>query len=98
MDVSDIFYSLARGGGRGSQRRREGGGRFLLLRIPGGGAFQGGGAKGPGVCLRRIGEFGGGGAKYIFCGAEMSTKFDGKPQEMLRFRDLRSKTLAFKKR
>ena len=58
VDLSDIFYFSARGGGRGSPGRRArgegwGGGRLLLK--------GGGGAEGPGGCLRRIGEFGGGG-------------------------------------
>ena len=74
VDVSDIFYFLsARGGRRGSPRRREGGHRvfFFLVKIPGGrgGPFQTRGAEGPGGFLRRIGEFGGGGgAKYFFSG------------------------------
>ena len=61
-----LFFS-ARGGGRGSPRRREGvGGRFLL-KIPGaGGVSGGGGPEGPGGCLRRIGDFGGGGDLNIF--------------------------------
>ena len=76
QDVSNIFYFFsARGGERGSPRRQEGGVDFLL-KIPGGGSPGGRGAEGPGGCLRRIGDFGGGGeAKYFFFfGAEMSTK------------------------
>ena len=37
-----------------------------LLKIPGGGSPGGRGAEGPGGCLRRIGDFlGGGAAKYF---------------------------------
>ena len=69
-DVSDIFYFFsARGGGRGSPRPPGGGGVDFLLKIPEGGGSPGGeGAEGPGGCLRRIGDFGGGGAKYFFRG------------------------------
>ena len=43
-------------------------GIHFLLKIPGGGGRGvSGGAEGPGGCLRRIGEFGGG-AKFIFLG------------------------------
>ena len=73
MDVSDICYFFsARGGARGSPRRREGEGDFLL-KIPGGGGLQEERAEGPGGRLRRIWELGGGGLS-IFCGAEMSTR------------------------
>ena len=42
--------------------------RNSVLKIPGGGVFLGGGgAEGPGGCLRRIGEFFGG-AKFLFLG------------------------------
>ena len=41
------------------------------MEIPGGGSS---GAEGPGGCLQRIGELQGGGAKFFFFGAEMSTK------------------------
>ena len=46
-----------------------GGGRFLL-KIPGGGSPGGRGAEGPGGCLRRIGELGGGGLNIFFSGPE----------------------------
>ena len=48
--------------------------RFFLLKIPGAGSPGGRGAEGPGGCLRRIGELGGGGLN-IFFRTEMSTKF-----------------------
>ena len=62
VDVSDIFFCSGEG---------VGGVRFLL-KIPGGVSQErgGGGGRGAGVC----GEFGGGGAKYFFGGAEMPTK------------------------
>ena len=68
VDVSDIFYFFsARGRGRGSPGRRGG----FLLKIPWkGGSPKGGGGLREGVCW----ELGGGGAKYFFWGAEMSTK------------------------
>ena len=56
-----LFFSV-RGGGRGSSRRQEGGGDRFLLKIPGGeGCPRGERAEGLGGCLRRIGEFWGGG-------------------------------------
>ena len=55
-------------GVRGARR----GGVRVLLKIPGGGSPGGRGAEGPGGCLRRIGDLGGG--LNIFLGAEMSTK------------------------
>ena len=71
-----LFFS-ARGGGKGNPRRREGGGVRFLLKIPGGGGGleEGEGPRGrEGVC-GELGNLGGGGAKYFFFGAEMSTKF-----------------------
>ena len=53
----------------------EGGGRILIENHRGGGLHEGERAEGPGGCLRRIGDFGGGGgSKYFFSGAEMSSK------------------------
>ena len=75
MDVSDLFFIFPLGGGgkRGFRgARRGGGGPFFIENPRRGGCFPGG-AKWPGLCLRRIGEFGGG-AKYFFFGAETSTK------------------------
>ena len=64
MDASDIFYFFLLGEGEEVQ----GGGEVdFLLRIPGGGVFLEGGAKGPGGRLQRIGEFGGV-AKYFWSG------------------------------
>ena len=65
-----IFFFCS-GRGIGESEAPEGGGRFLL-KISGGG--EEGGVEGPGGCLRRIGEFFLGGAKYFFFGAETSTK------------------------
>ena len=53
------------------------GDRFLL-KIPGGGGGRPGGAEGPGGCLRRIGEFlGGGGGKYFFSGPKCPPRIGG---------------------
>ena len=67
VDVSDTFYFFCSGGGgKGSSRRRDmGKGVDFLLKIPGG-VSRKGRAEGPGGCLRRIGEFGGGGANFFF--------------------------------
>ena len=74
VDVSDIFYFVCSGRGRGSPRRREGGGGIgFLLKIPGGGSPAQEGPRGrEGVC----GDLGSclGGRLNIFFGAEMSTK------------------------
>ena len=74
----DIFYFfLLGGGGRGVRGARRGGGIGFLLNIPprgGGGCFPGG-AEGPGGCLRRIGEFwGGGGLSFFFFVPKTSSK------------------------
>ena len=75
MDVSDIFYFFCSGERKGEFEAPGGGrGDDFLLKIPGRGvsrAGRGGGARGwEGVC----GEFGWGGAKYFFFGAEIPTK------------------------
>ena len=59
--VSDIFYFFVLGEGEGGVRSagREGG-RFFLENPMRGGSPGGGGAEGPGGCLRRIGNWGGG--------------------------------------
>ena len=67
-----IFFFFCSGRGRGSPRRQEGA-IGLILKIPGGGGGfpRGGGAEGPGGCLRRIGEFWGeGAAKDFFSGSK----------------------------
>ena len=57
-----FFIFSARGGGRGSPRPPGGGGgRFFIENPRGGGCPGGEGAEGPGGCLRRIGDFSGGG-------------------------------------
>ena len=62
VDVSDISIFFCSGRGRGSPRRQEGrGDRFFIENPRRGGVPGGGGAKGPGGCLRRIGEILGGG-------------------------------------
>ena len=69
VDVSDIFnFFLLRKGkgevcsGRGrGKSEAPGGGSVFLLKIPGGGGFPGWGGEGQGGCLRRTGEFFGGG-------------------------------------
>ena len=78
VDVSDIFYFFsARGGGEGRVRGAGRAGVDFLLKIPegGGGGFPGGrGGRGAGrVSAANWGM--GGGAKFFFFGAEMSTKF-----------------------
>ena len=59
MDVSDIFYFFLLGEGRGSPRCQTGGLAGFFTENP----RRGGGL---GVCLWRIREFGGVGAKYFF--------------------------------
>ena len=62
MDGSDIFYFLCSGRGKGEFEALGGEGGRFLLKIAGGGGSRGGRwAEGAGGCLRRIGEFGGGG-------------------------------------
>ena len=70
VDVSDIFYFFLLGEGKGESRRRRAVGDWFFIEKPRrGGASRTGGAEGPGGCLQRIGEFGGGGgAKYFFGG------------------------------
>ena len=60
MDVSDIFYFFCSGEGEGSPRHREGGGDWFFIKNPRRGGFSRKG-KGPGGCLRQVGEFFGGG-------------------------------------
>ena len=68
-----FFIFSARGRGKEESEVPGGGGVHFLLKIPGGGGGFPGGAEGPGGCLRRTGEFGGGGLN-IFFGAETSAK------------------------
>ena len=66
-----IFFLLAFGQGGVSQRCWEGGGAdFFFGRIQEGGSFRREGPKGRSGCLRRIGEFwgGGGGVNFFFSG------------------------------
>ena len=66
-----FFFFSARGGEEGVRGRGEAGGVGFSLKIPRGGGVAspgGGGAEGAGGCLRRIGDFWGGGAKYFFSG------------------------------
>ena len=63
-----LFFS-ARGRGRGSPRAPGGGGGGISFSAnPTRGGGSPGGAEGSGGCLRRIGDFGRGGAKYFFRG------------------------------
>ena len=56
-----IFFCLGRRKGESEAPGVGGGGRFLF-KIPGGGVLQEGeGPRGPGQCLQRIGDLGGGG-------------------------------------
>ena len=69
-----LFFCFCSGRAKG-ESEAPGGGRFLIEnpRLMGGFSSR---PMGPGGCLRRVGEFGGGGgeAKFFFFGAEMSTK------------------------
>ena len=64
------FYFFLLREGEGRVRGVGMGGGFL----GGGGLQERGGLRWPGGCLRRIGEWGEGGGKFFFFGAEMSTK------------------------
>ena len=56
-----MFFSFLPGeGGRGRSEAPGGGVVRFFIENPRRGVFQEGGAKGPGGCRRRIGEFGGG--------------------------------------
>ena len=71
VDVSDIFYFFcARGGVRGSPRRRgEGGGSVFLLKIPGGGGGSSGRGRWGWEGVRiEFGNFGGRGLNIFFFG------------------------------
>ena len=68
VDVLDIFYFFCSGRGKGESEASGGGGFDFYWRSQEGGSPRGGGGEGPGGCLRRIGEFGGGGAKYFLGG------------------------------
>ena len=63
MDISDIFYFFRSGRGEGESEAPGGGGgdRFFIENSQERGVSRTGGAEGPGGCLRRIGEFLGGG-------------------------------------
>ena len=68
VDDSDIFYFFLLGEAEGGVRGGGGGGVDFLLKIPGGGVSRRGGAEGPGGCLQRIWELGGGGLNIFFRG------------------------------
>ena len=73
VDVSDLFYFSARGGGRGSPRHREGGGSVFLLKNARRGVSRKGSGRGAGrVSAANCGI--GGGLNFFFFGAEMSTE------------------------
>ena len=58
------------------------------MKFPGGGGgfpAGGGGAEGPERCLRRIGELGGGGAKYFFSGPKCPPSINFRP-DLWKFR------------
>ena len=75
VDVSDIFIFFCSGSGKGESEAQGREGWDFLLKIPGGGGSSGeeGLRCREGVC-GELGNFEGGGAKYFFLGAEMSTK------------------------
>ena len=62
----DIFYFFCSGRGKGESEAPGGGEVRFLLKIPGGLSPEGRGAEGPGGCLRRIGDLGGGGGVNFF--------------------------------
>ena len=65
MDVSDFFFFFCSGRGKGESEAPGGvGDRFFIENPRRGG--RPGGAEGPEGCLRRIGEFWGGGGLNIF--------------------------------
>ena len=65
VDVSDFFFFFPLGDGEGGVRgERRGGGLVFYWKSQEGGGFQEG--EGPRGCLRRIGEFLGGGGLNIF--------------------------------
>ena len=68
-----LFFSRLGEGEGGVRGRREGGWLIFYWKSQKGGGSRGGGAEGPGGCLRRIGESGRGGPNFFFR-AEMSTK------------------------
>ena len=61
VDVSDIFYFFCSGRGKGESEEKGSvfNGKFQEGCVPGGGG-AGRGREGPGGCLRRIGDWGGG--------------------------------------
>ena len=67
---------------RNSRRPGKGASVFFIenSRGGGGGSARGRGPEGPGGCLRRIGEFGGGGGQIFFLGVETSTKMISGPR------------------
>ena len=69
-----FLFFFCSGRGRGESEAPGGGGVDFSLKIPGGGSPGGRGAEGPGGCLRRIGDFGEGGATYFFFGVEVSCR------------------------
>ena len=66
MDVSDIFYFFCSGRRKGEFEAPGGGGQFFIENPRRGGVFRRGGGEGPGGCLQRIWELGGGGGLNIF--------------------------------
>ena len=67
-DVSDIFYFFCSGRRKGgSEAAGRGGGDFFIENPrEGGGLQERDGAEGPKGCLRRIGDWGGGGLNIFF--------------------------------
>ena len=69
MDVLDTFYFFLLGEGEGKSEAPGGEGMFFFVfngkSQEGGGVPGGGGAEGPGGCLRQIGDLGGGGLSTI---------------------------------
>ena len=71
MDVSDIFIFFCSGKGKGESGAAGRGGSVCIENPRRGGGVQGGAGR---VSAGNLGELGGGGAKFFFFGAEMSTK------------------------
>ena len=72
VDVSDIFYFLCSGRGKGESEAPGGEGGGVFIENPRRGGLQDGRGR-EGVC-GELGNFGGRGSKYFFWGARMSTK------------------------
>ena len=74
-DVSDIFYFFLLGEGKGESEAAGRGAVRYFIDNPRRGGGSPGGAKGPGGCLRRIGDLGGGGLNIFVRGRNVHQGF-----------------------